>query len=115
VHTLSEIEHLRRRFTDGIHLHVAHLADEMLAGVVIYESRRVAHVQYICSSERGRELGALDLLFVSLLNETYSSKSFFDFGMSNTDNGKALNHGLVQQKEGFGGRAIAHDFYRLEL
>jgi|SRR6185437_10978328 len=115
VHTLSEIEHLRRRFADGIHLHVACLGEEILAGVVIYESSRVAHVQYICSSERGRELGALDMLFVSLLSETYSSKSFFDFGISNTEDGKVLNRGLVDQKEGFGARAVAHDFYRLEL
>jgi Acetyltransferase (GNAT) domain len=115
VHTLSEIEHLRQCFPGAIHLHIASLAEEILAGVVIYESPRVAHVQYICSSERGRELGALDLLFVTLLNETYSSKPFFDFGISNTRDGKVLNRGLVEQKEGFGARSIAHDFYRLAL
>jgi hypothetical protein len=115
IHTLAEIERLRTRFPDNIRLHVASLDDEILTGVVIYESPRVAHVQYICSSETGRELGALDMLFAQLLNNTYSSKAFFDFGMSNTEEGRALNDGLIGQKEGFGARAIAHDFYQLQL
>ena len=45
----------------------------MLAGVIIYESAAVAHAQYIASSERA-ELGALDRLFLYLLNEVFAAK-----------------------------------------
>ena len=115
VHTLAEIERLRRAFPANIALHIASLAGEPIAGAVIYESTRVAHVQYIAASPRGRELGALDQLFVHLLDETYAAKDFFDFGISNEQDGRTLNRGLIEQKEGFGARAVVHDFYRLRI
>jgi hypothetical protein len=115
VHTLSEIDQLRRRFPKNIRLHVASLNDEIVAGTVIYESSRVAHVQYIASSPLGRELGAIDYLFVRLLDDVYASKPFFDFGPSAGSDGQELNRGLIEQKEGFGARAVVHDFYRLQL
>jgi hypothetical protein len=115
VHNLAEIDGLRRRFPDNIRLHVASLDQDILAGTVVFESARVAHVQYIASSERGRDLGALDKLFLHLLDETYAAKAFFDFGSSNERDGRVLNRGLIEQKEGFGARAVVHDFYRLEL
>lgn len=115
VHNLAEVERLRRRFPDNIRLHAASLGTEILAGTVVFESSRVAHVQYVASGERGRELGALDKLFLHLLEETYAAKAFFDFGNSTNEDGRILNRGLIEQKEGFGARAIAHDFYRLEL
>jgi Acetyltransferase (GNAT) domain len=115
VHSLVEIERLRRCFPDNIRLHVASLDEEIVAGTVVFESARVAHVQYVASSERGRDMGALDKLFLHLLEDTYGAKAFFDFGSSNENDGRVLNRGLVEQKEGFGARAIAHDFYRLEL
>jgi hypothetical protein len=115
VHSVAEIERLRRRFPDNIRLHVASLDHELLAGTVVFESARVAHVQYVASSERGRDMGALDKLFLQILKETYSSKAFFDFGSSSEREGRGLNRGLIEQKEGFGARAVAHDFYRVEL
>ena len=115
VHTLAEIERLRRAFPENIALHVASLSGDPIAGAVIYESARVAHVQYIAASPRGRDLGALDQLFVHLLDETYAAKDFFDFGISNEDDGRTLNRGLIEQKEGFGARAVVHDFYRLRI
>ena len=115
VHDLGEITRLRNLFPDNIALHAASLGDEMLAGVVVYESTMVAHVQYIAASERGRETGALDRLFLTLLDEVYPAKPFFDFGISNEQDGRVLNRGLIEQKEGFGARAVVHDFYRIDL
>jgi hypothetical protein len=83
VHSLAEIDRLRRRFPGNIRLHVASLANEILADTVVFEGARVAHVQYIASGERGRDMGALDKLFLYLLEETFSTKAFFDFGISN--------------------------------
>jgi hypothetical protein len=115
VHTLAEIELLRGRFPDAIRLFQARLGDEVAAGVVVFESAMVAHVQYIGSSERGRETGALDAVFRHLIEDVFAEKPYFDFGISNEEQGRYLNRGLIEQKEGFGGRAVVHDFYALEL
>jgi Acetyltransferase (GNAT) domain len=115
VHTLDEMGKLSARFPDNIHLHVARDQDELLAGAVIYESENVAHLQYIASTESGRRCGALDLLLLELLNTVYAAKAFFDFGISNEHDGRVLNRGLIDQKEGFGARVVAHDFYELTL
>jgi hypothetical protein len=86
-----------------------------LAGAVIYETHNVAHAQYLANSDKGRDLGALDLVIDRLLKDVYQKKTFFDFGISTTDNGHFLNSGLLAQKEGFGARAWVHDFYEIRL
>jgi hypothetical protein len=116
VHSLAEIELLRSRFPANIRLFTARQpSGELLGGVLIYESPAVAHVQYIASTEEGRRQGALDLLFDELLQRCFADKPYFDFGISNEDGGRRLNRGLIDQKEGFGGRAVAHDCFTLDL
>ena len=115
VHSLAEIELLRGRFPGAIRLFEARLGGEVVAGAVVFESAMVAHVQYIASSEYGRETGALDAVFRHLIEDVFAQKPYFDFGISNEEQGRRLNRGLIEQKEGFGGRAVAHDFYALEL
>ena len=75
----------------------------------------MARSQYIAASNQGKELGALDLIFQYLLQEIYKSKVYFDLGPSDQQDGYDLNEGLIDQKEGFGARSIAHDHYRMEL
>lgn len=113
VHSLEEIERLRQRFPDAIRLFTARCGGDVVAGAVIYESEMVAHVQYISASDPGRRTHALDALFDRLLNDTYKDKPYFDFGISNEDAGRVLNTGLAEQKEGFGARGVAHDYYEL--
>jgi hypothetical protein len=115
VHTLEEIRLLQGRFPDNIKLHVCKENDVALAGVVMFNSSQVAHVQYISTSPRGREVGALDLLFATLIERDYVNQAYFDFGISNEHDGRILNVGLVEQKEGFGARAVAHDYYEITL
>ncbi|EIA46149.1 hypothetical protein cco111_09042, partial [Campylobacter coli 2680] len=38
---------------------------------------------------------------------------YFDFGISTENGGQFLNHGLISQKEEFGGRGVIYDFYEL--
>lgn len=114
-HSLAEIERLGSRFPENIKLFGAGIAEEVLAGAVVFATPMVAHVQYIASSQRGREIGALDALFLHLLEEVFADKPFFDFGISNEHQGRVLNSGLIEQKEGFGARAVVHDFYELEI
>ena len=115
VHTASEIQRLRSSFPGNIKLFCAFLYKEMVAGTVIYQSQKVAHTQYIATSESGRSCGALDLLFSYLLTQAYKDVQYFDFGTSMEPDGGSLNKGLVDYKEGFGGRSVTHDFYEIKL
>ncbi len=114
VHSLDEIELLHARYPEQIRLFIAVHDGATIAGVVVFETLRVAHVQYICASESGRSLGALDAIFDHLLFSVFHEKPYFDFGISNEEQGRVLNIGLLEQKEGFGARSVAHDYYLLE-
>lgn len=115
VHSLEEIQLLHALFPENIKLHVCYENDKLIAGVVIYKSTNVAHVQYISANERGKAISALDLLFSILIENVYAQCEYFDFGISNENDGHFLNEGLIQQKEGFGARAVVHDFYEILL
>lgn len=115
VHSLEEMVRLNRLFPGEIKLHRVLSGEKTVGGCVMYISDEVAHVQYIASTEQGREMGALDLLFDSLIHQFYADKRYFDFGVSVEDGGRYLNEGLIFQKEGFGGRAVMYDTYELCL
>ncbi|HEY5006569.1 MAG TPA: GNAT family N-acetyltransferase [Caulobacteraceae bacterium] len=115
VHSLAEIERLASLFHDQIALHVAANAQGLQAGVVMFASTQVAHAQYIAVGEAGRETGALDGLFDHLIALYATTHRYFDFGISNTDQGRVLNEGLMRQKEEFGASAVVHDLYRVAL
>lgn len=115
VHTLEEIERLAAAFPDHIRLFGCMDGREMIAGVVIYESQNVARTQYIAASDRGKELHALDAVFEHLLNQEYRHKAWLDMGTSDEDEGRTLNCGLLEYKESWGARAIAHNHYLLDL
>ncbi len=115
VHSLQEIKLLAQRFANNIKLYVAKKAENIVAGMLIFENYHVAHAQYLASSEEGRSAGALDLVVNYLITEIYRDKTYFDFGISNEQQGRFLNTGLIAQKEGFGARAIVHDFYELDI
>jgi hypothetical protein len=115
VHSLEEITLLASRFPGCVRLHEVHEGNVLVGGCVLFASAQVAHVQYIASNERGRRIGALDKLFIELIDETYADWRYFDFGASTTRQGRVLNEGLAFQKEGFGGRTVVHDFYEWDL
>lgn len=116
VHSGDELELLASRFPDIIKLYIAsNNQNEMLAGVVIFDTNQTVHTQYIASSSIGRNVGALDLIMDYLINNYSMNKKFFDFGISNENEGWTLNSGLVTQKQEFGGRGIIHDFYELTI
>lgn len=115
VHTAAELNLLASKFTNNIKLYAAYKDDAMLAGVLVYETEKVAHAQYIVNSDEGRCLGALDIVFDFLINYKYSHKDYFDFGISTEENGYLLNEGLVTQKQEFGGRGVIYDFYQIKV
>jgi hypothetical protein len=112
VHSVEEITLLRHAFPSNIRQFNAYLNDTIVAGATIFETKKVAHVQYNSNNLEGRNTGASDLLYSHLIDEYSLDKNYFDFGISSDHNG--LNHGLLSWKEGFGGRSFSCDFYEIE-
>lgn len=115
VHTVDEIQLLQDRFPNNIKLHASFEDNQMVGGVITYVNDQTVRAQYIASNERGREIGALDIVFDRLLTQVYDDKRFFDFGISTEEGGTVLNEGLSFFKEGFGARGIVHDFYEVSI
>lgn len=114
LHSIQEITHLKSLFHSNIKLFTAREKDsKIVAGTVFFSMENVAHCQYISANEHGRNSGALNLLFVTLLDEFYQDKRYFDFGTTNGKQGKEINIGLLSWKERMGGRTYSHDFYSI--
>ena len=87
----------------------------MLAGVIIYENKNVAHMQYVANSKEGWNIGAQDIIEDYLINICYREKKYFDFGISTEKQGQVLNLGLIKRKENFGASAVVYDQYQVSL
>ncbi len=116
VHSLSEILYLHSSFPKNIEFVVALLRSEVVAGVVLFSTSRVAHTQYTTSSVKGHETGALDAVFEHCIRARQArGVRYFDFGISNEEDGKYLNAPLYQFKSEFGGGGVVHEFYEFRL
>lgn len=115
VHSCAELELLMGRFPSNIKLYMAYHGGEALGGVVVYLCGQVVHTQYISASPEGKRLGALDLLFDTLIESCPGLFRYFDFGRSTENHGHYLNESLIFQKEGFGGRGVCYDTYEWTL
>ena len=111
VHSLEEIEILARSFPKNIFQFNVYKEGVIVAVATIFETETVAHVQYISANEDKQQLGSLDFLFEYLINRRFKDKKYFDFGISNENQGMNLNKGLLYWKETFGARSIACKFY----
>ena len=115
IHSLSEIELLAEKFPNNIsQINIYDNNNKIVAGATIFETETVAHAQYISANDYGRKFGALDKLFDEMIRNIYNDKKYFDFGISNEQSEKMLNHGLLDWKEGFGGRTYVHEFYAID-
>jgi hypothetical protein len=115
-HSLAELSILMKLFPDRITLQSALLEEHVIAGVVFFNSPKAWHAQYIGASEHGYEMAALDAVFdaaISTARET--GARYFDFGISNENEGKTLNEGLYRFKSEFGGGGVAHEFWEMDL
>lgn len=116
VHSLGEIALLRSRFPRQIRLFVACREGRVIGGTLLYICARTVKTQYISANEEGRRVGALDLLFTTLMDQcSENGAEYFDFGTSNLPDNNDLNDSLIFQKEGFGGRAVCYDIYEYSL
>lgn len=115
VHSLDEIKLLKQNFPKNIRLYIAKKNNKIFAGTVFFVTKNVAHCQYIGASDEGRQSGALNLIFIKLIDENLRDTKYFDFGIVNENEGKTYNEGMLAWKERMGGRCISHDFYRISL
>lgn len=113
VHSLEEMILLKSRFPENIRAWEVVHGDSVLGGCIMYESKGVAHSQYISASPEGRDGGALDLLFAQLIREVYRNFRYFSFGTANE--GQQINFGLARWKQEFGARGYAHRQYQLDF
>jgi len=115
IHSVAEITLLAGRFPNQIKLFEVCHEGKVVGGTVLYLFPRCAHTQYICATERGKEVGALDFLFDHLIQSRLSEQRFFSLGTSYDPQTGLLKEGLLRWKEGFGFRAIPYDVYTFPL
>lgn len=118
VHSLEEITMLHKSFPNNIRCFEATLNGKVEAGIVVYESNQVAHSQYSEATDEGMSKGAVVFLVKHLIDYYISERPgirYFDFGISNEEQGCFLNKTLASFKEEFGGRGVACRIYRITL
>ncbi|VXC81049.1 GNAT family N-acetyltransferase [Pseudomonas sp. 9Ag] len=115
-HTPEELRLLHSRFEQNIELKTIRHEGRLLAGAVLFRFGQVTHTQYLATSDEGKEMGALDALIETCIQESAARGSkYFSFGISTEDGGKTLNSGLINQKESFGARGMVLDFYEISI
>lgn len=115
VHSIDDLVLLKSRFPSNIRLFGILLYDDLLAATLVFDIGDIVHTQYMASSTKGRALCALDFLLANLIEDTFSNKKYFSFGISTEKDGMILNEGLLRVKESYGGRGITHDHYEWDL
>jgi hypothetical protein len=116
VHDVPELMLLHSRFPENVRFIAAKSDNEVVAGLIMFNFKNVAHTQYIASNERGREIGALDLLIEHGIKAAFADNyRYFDFGISNEQGGLVLNDGLYRYKRTFGAGSVVHEHYELDL
>ncbi len=115
VHTVEEIKLLKHNFPNNIRQFNVYHHSKIVGGVTIFETENVAHAQYISANMDKQQLGTLDFLFSYLIKEVFVEKKYFDFGISNENQGHSINRGLLNWKESFGARSVIHDFYEIDV
>lgn len=106
VHTLAELQLLAGRFPSNIRmLGVYDHTDTLCGGTLLYITDTVVHTQYIATTARGRQLGAVALAVSALCKEFGATgKRYLDFGTSMEPTTGQLNQGLSTQKYALGAR-----------
>lgn len=115
VHLFEEITYLKSKFPNLIKQYNVYYNEKIVAGITVFEKDKVVHPQYVSGNEAiNNDLGSLDFLYNHLINEIYANKKYFDFGISNENQGRNLNESLHYFKESFGARTINQDFYEVK-
>lgn len=115
VHRLDEIQWLAERFPQEIRFLVARVDGRVEAGVVMFLTPMVHHMQYIAASELGYQYCLLDAVFADCIENARNVSRYLNFGISTENQGLELNQGLYDFKSEFGAGSVVHEFYEIEL
>lgn len=114
VHSVEEIHLLQSRFPNNIRHFNVYDRERIVAGTTVFITDNVAHPQYISGNSDKNELGSLDYLYHHLITELFKDKNYFDFGISNEEQGRKINEGLLFWKESFGAKTVVQHFHEVE-
>lgn len=115
VHSLEEINYLKTKFPKLIRQFNVYFEDKLVGGVTVFITKNVIHPQYISGNKAfNTQYGGLDFLYHYLMTTIFKNEKYFDFGISNENNGQNLNESLHFWKESFGARTIVQNFYELK-
>jgi hypothetical protein len=115
IHTVEEITYLKSKFPKLIRQFNVYFENKIVGGVTVFVTKNVIHPQYISGNKAfNTKLGGLDFLYNHLIQNVFSNDKYFDFGISNENNGLQLNESLHYWKESFGARTIVQNFYEIE-
>lgn len=115
VHSLDEITYLKSKFPKLIRQFNVYFENKIVGGVTVFVTKNVIHPQYISGNKAFNTLyGGLDYLYNHLITNVFKDEKYFDFGISNENNGRNLNESLHYWKESFGARTIVQNFYEIE-
>jgi len=114
VHKLEEMKRLRDDNPGRIRQFNALSNGRIMAGCTVFDLSRIVRIQYFSGCDEGRANGSLDYLIYKLMTEYFPDRHYIDFGNSNADGCRRINHGLLGWKEGFGARSFVQRFYEVE-
>lgn len=116
VHSLAEITKLQADFPSNIIQYNIKLEGEILAGITIFEHKKVVKSQYGATTEKGESLRALEYLFLYLI-EKYKEEGmlYFSMGTVDADNELGYNAGLLKQKEELGCVCFTQEIYKIPI
>ncbi|MCH8555995.1 MAG: hypothetical protein LAT76_12615, partial [Schleiferiaceae bacterium] len=115
VHSIAEIQYLHRCFPRHIQQLNAYLEGSIVAGVTLFNFQHICKLQYISANEKGKEVGALDLILKKLMEDTTADYSYIDMGTSADPKTHTLNQGLWEWKSGFGAKALSYETIKVQL
>jgi hypothetical protein len=116
VHTLEEITYLQSKFPEQIRCIVGIVRQQVVAGVVLFQAPRVVHVQYSASTAEGNAGGASTAIIDYAIEKSIDLRArYFDFGVSNEQEGRILNEGLYRFKTSFGAGGVTQEYFEVEL
>ncbi len=115
VHSAEELILLHERFADHIRFFGSALNGIIGAAICVYDTAKVRHCQYICSSPEGRKNDLLTPLTAHLISTILPGQRYMDFGTSNEHAGRVLNEGLYAYKASYGATGTVHTRYLLDI
>ncbi len=116
VHSLAEIELLKKQFPYHIKQINCYQGETLLAGITLFLTEDVVKSQYGATTPEGEKLRVMDFLFVNLIQDYKDAGyRFFDMGTVQGGRDEDYNFGLIKQKEELGAQVYLQHTLKLDL